>query len=195
LFGETTVALIDRNQFDFLYRQNYPRIRHFVVRQGFCDDIAEDIVQESFVNAWEKRSSLSSIETFGAWVRAISRNLCYLHLRSRRLVPMNLQTNPCDSFESSELGDREEFASWLSQQCDETWNHHEREAALAALQNLVQSMPEGTRGKVGRLFYFEQKSVNQISDLLNIKQNTILSHLRRFRLDLTRAMGPIYADA
>lgn len=188
------MALIDRNQFDSLYRQNYPRIRHFVVRQGFCDDIAEDIVQESFVNAWEKRSSLSSIETFGAWVRAISRNLCFLHLRSKRLVPVSLQTSSCESFESSELGDREEFASWLSQQCDETWNLSEREAALAAIQSFVQEMPEGVRGKVGRLFYFEQKSVSQISSLLNIKQNTILSHLRRFRLDLTRAMGPFYAD-
>lgn len=108
---------------------------------------------------------------------------------------MSLQTPPCDSFESSELGDREEFASWLSQQWDQTWNDHERESALAALQNLVQAMPEGTRGQVGRLFYFEQKSVSQISELLNIKQNTILSHLRRFRQDLTRAIGPIYADA
>lgn len=189
------MASIDRIQFDSLYRQNYPRVRLFVVRQGFCEDIAEDIVQESFVNAWEKRSSLSSVDTFGAWVKAISRNLCFLHQRSKRLVPMSVMNSVNEALETFELGDREEFASWVSEQSDGGWNQKEREEVLTTLLETIQNMPEGTRGKIGRLFYCDQKSVVQISEQLNIKQNTVLSHLRRFRHDLFQAMSQYHGDA
>jgi RNA polymerase sigma factor (sigma-70 family) len=180
------VATIDKIHFDFLYRQNYLRIKSFVLKHGFCESIADDIVQDSFINAWEKRSSLRSIETFGPWIRAISRNLCFLHLRSKRVVSMSEIKAHRDLCEFEEIGDAEEFINWIESENNQVWNRKERELALEALYHSIEHMSDSIRKKIGKLFYLEHRSVHEIGLILDIKQNTILSHLRRFRKELSR---------
>lgn len=180
--------MIDKVQFDTLYRQNYARVRNFVVRHGFCEATAEDIVQESFVNAWEKRSSLASIDTFGPWVRAISRNLCFLHLRSKRIVPISEIQAHKELCELEEIGDAEEFVNWFQEQNDQSWNLEEREHAIQTIAQTIEEMPESIRKKIGKLFYLDQCSVQKITAILGLKQNTVLSHLRRFRQELTKSL-------
>ena len=182
------MATIDRMEFDLLYRKNYLQVRNFVARHGFCDATAEDIVQDSFVNAWEKRSSLSSVDTFVPWVRAISRNLCFRYLRSKFLVCISDLKSQSNTSDTLDLGDREEFVNWYQNQNDHCWTQEEREHALGAIACTIKQMPESPRKRIGMLFYLEQKTVHQITILQNMKQNTVLSHLRRFRQELAREL-------
>lgn len=182
------MATIDKKQFDFLYRQNYPRVRNFVLRHGFCESTAEDIVQESFINAWEKRGSLSSLELFGPWIRAISRNLCFLYLRSKRVVSMSEIKAHKDLCEFEEIGDAEEFVNWIHGENNQSWSLEEREHALETVSRSIEQMPDSIRKKIGKYFYMDHYSVQEITMTLNVKQNTVLSHLRRFRKELARSL-------
>jgi len=52
-------------------------------------DEAEDVVQETFVRAWNKRGRLREPEKFPAWVTAMARNRACDLLRKRRTVPLD----------------------------------------------------------------------------------------------------------
>lgn len=52
-------------------------------------DEAEDVVQETFVRAWNKRSRLREPEKFPAWLVAVARNRACDLLRKRRTVPFD----------------------------------------------------------------------------------------------------------
>src|SRR5262252_9273550 len=55
---------------------------------------AEDLVQETLLRAWEKRTTLTSPGSYRAWLYRIATNLCLDRLRSapRRFLP--LETHP-----------------------------------------------------------------------------------------------------
>jgi RNA polymerase sigma-70 factor, ECF subfamily len=55
---------------------------------------AEDLVQETLLRAWEKRATLTSPQSYRAWLYRIATNLCLNTLRgtSRRLLPT--ETHP-----------------------------------------------------------------------------------------------------
>ena len=61
------------------------------------------------------------------------------------------------------------------------------ELSLDVLRGMIEGST-GTRGEVAKAFYLEEKSVLQISCDLGLNTNTVLSHLRRFRIHMTRAM-------
>jgi RNA polymerase sigma-70 factor (ECF subfamily) len=52
-------------------------------------DEAEDVVQETFVRAWRKRTNLRETEKFPAWITAMARNRACDLLRKRRTVPLD----------------------------------------------------------------------------------------------------------
>src|ERR1051326_5571291 len=53
---------------------------------------AEDLVQETLLRAWEKRVTLTSPESYRAWLYRIATNLCLNRLRSvsRRSLPVDI---------------------------------------------------------------------------------------------------------
>jgi RNA polymerase sigma-70 factor (ECF subfamily) len=62
------------------------------------------------------------------------------------------------------------------------------EQSITLLRQLIQMHEGEPRGTVARLFYLEQKTVKDIGEALLMNQNTVLSHLRRFRLIVSQAM-------
>ena len=79
----------DPDSFEMLIR-TYSRTLFavaFAVLQN--SDEAEDVVQETFVRAWNKRSRLREPEKFPAWITAMARNRACDLLRKRRTVPLD----------------------------------------------------------------------------------------------------------
>src|SRR5690349_4494543 len=73
---------------------------------------AEDLVQETLLRAWEKRATLTSPESYRAWLYRIATNLCLNRLRgvSRRSLPADISP-PNDP--SSPAPPRLEEPVWL----------------------------------------------------------------------------------
>jgi RNA polymerase sigma-70 factor (ECF subfamily) len=73
---------------------------------------AEDLVQETLLRAWEKRATLTSPESYRAWLYRIATNLCLNRLRSvsRRSLPSDISP-PSDP--SSPAPSRIEEPVWL----------------------------------------------------------------------------------
>jgi RNA polymerase sigma-70 factor (ECF subfamily) len=157
---------------------NYEVLVRSIVRQfQFRDAAADDLVQDIFIKAWKGLDQLDNQAALTAWLKVIARHECLneikilkkqRHLVSVECVPDEVEQAPaCEIFEMTLF---------------------RLEEHLAVLHDLIQNHKDPIRRNVACLFYLEQRSIRDISLVLDMKTNTVLSHLRRFRLIVTKAM-------
>lgn len=60
-----------------------PRLVRFAYVQGITADAADDVVQETLLEAWRHLDQLYSLEHFEAWLHGICRNVCRRWMRER----------------------------------------------------------------------------------------------------------------
>ncbi len=119
---------------------------------------AEDLTQQTFLNAQMKLSQLRSSDAARAWLFAILRN-CYLKSRRRRVpalasnIEMNVYEIPADAPLEPPF-DRERLQAALDQMPDEF--------KIVVL-----------------MFYFEECSYREIAERLDIPLGTVMSRLSR----------------
>jgi len=64
-----------------------PRLLRVARLNGIGPDEAEDVVQETFLEAWRHLEKLREPERFAAWLDGICRNICKRHLRAQATTP------------------------------------------------------------------------------------------------------------
>jgi len=69
------VRYSDKDSFKKLYLQYHPVLFRFVVSRVHDKDLAEDIVQDTFIRVWRIRRSLASDKSFFSLIAKISSNL------------------------------------------------------------------------------------------------------------------------
>ncbi len=74
-----------KSQF-ILYKQFSKAMYNIAIRFLNNKMDAEDILQESFLTAFEKLSELSDFNAFGSWLKRIVINNCISHIRKSKLV-------------------------------------------------------------------------------------------------------------
>jgi RNA polymerase sigma-70 factor (ECF subfamily) len=60
-----------------------PRLLRVAQLNGIGPDDAEDVVQETLIEAWRHREKLREPDRFAAWLNGICRNMCKRHLRAQ----------------------------------------------------------------------------------------------------------------
>jgi len=66
----------DKKAFEKLYNQYHAKLYQYI--SGLCYERnldAEDVVQETFVQAWKKLGTLKEPKAFGSWLKKIAKNL------------------------------------------------------------------------------------------------------------------------
>ncbi len=71
----------DKKAFGKLIRAHNKRLFRFIYAMLGSFDQAEDVVQESFVKAWENMKTFKTGFDFYPWLSTIARNTAYNHLR------------------------------------------------------------------------------------------------------------------
>lgn len=100
----------DRLAFEKLYRSHCDRIYALCWRMCGCDwALAEDMVQEAFVRAWNKLDLFRGESKFGTWLHRLTVNVV---LSDRRIRVKRLQRERelVDDLERTLVGDRDVFA-------------------------------------------------------------------------------------
>jgi RNA polymerase sigma-70 factor (family 1) len=99
------VAGGDADAFRVLYDQYYQKIYNLGMHLTRSEILSEEIVQDVFIKLWEKRSMLTGINYFNAWLRTIARNTTTDYLRSlsaERLGLAKLAAQPKENNESTQ---------------------------------------------------------------------------------------------
>lgn len=160
--------------FESLYKAYYLQVAGIVYGYRFYDGAADDLIQDIFIQAWRYRDTLKQNSSFGAWIKVIARNRCLNEIRKRR------PTVSIDAF-----GDENDV---VSLEADDYSKSYHFEFSLSLLRDLVLDHKKEPQATVAKLFYLDHIPVKDIAQKLSMPDNTVLSHLRRFRLNISKAM-------
>ncbi|WP_313340229.1 sigma-70 family RNA polymerase sigma factor [Sedimentibacter sp.] len=121
---------------------------------------AEDVVQETLIKIFQKLNTFKENSGLYTWIYTIALNLCRDRLRKKRELL---------SLEDEWVNDAESVESYVEKNIDRELLRKELfEINSVYRETLV-------------LFYFDNFSVKEISDILNEKEGTIKSRLSRGR--------------
>lgn len=149
----------------------YPEIYHTIKALVHQEDIAQDIVQESYYKCLKKIRQLREPEKFPMWMKKIAINTAKAHLRREDWI----------LFSEAEG----EGARSIAQLQDERMEHLpemvvEQSEIKEMLNKILGSLDDKQRMVVG-MFYYEQMSVNEIAEELSCSANTVKSRLNYAR--------------
>ena len=75
----------NEDAFAFLFKKSFPRLLGYAVRFVENEEVALDIVQECFLNFWEKRNLLVAVSVTSL-LFAMVRNSCLNYLKHEAVV-------------------------------------------------------------------------------------------------------------
>ena len=163
----------DSKAFGLLVRMHQKRLFRFVYSLVNSFDIAEDIVQESFVKAFEKIDTFNTTYAFYPWIATIARNTAYNHIqREQKKESLDKMTEVGYNPESADI-------SALDMLLDEENNKR--------LYKAILSLPVKYR-IVFTLRHFEKMDYSEIASYLKIPPGTVDSRLYRARQMLLDAV-------
>ncbi len=135
---------------------------------------AEEVAQDAFLRAWLALARFRGESSFGTWLYRIVARRAFdrlEQLRSRR---------------GRELGG--EAAADLAERTPAPGRAGSPEAVEQArrLERMVSALPAAQRAAV-TLYYYEDRSVEQVAAILGMPENTVKTHLSRARAALRAA--------
>ncbi len=102
----------DKTAFKQLFHRYHASLFRFIVYRVHDEDLAEDIVQETFLRVWNNRSTLDPKKSFFSLIAKIGTNLCYDHfrysevrIRHKDTIPKPEQSHYDDPQKSQELNE------------------------------------------------------------------------------------------
>ncbi|MXV75376.1 sigma-70 family RNA polymerase sigma factor [Candidatus Poribacteria bacterium] len=151
--------------------QRYQKSVHALVWRKLGDfHIAEDITQDTFLQAYKKLSTLKNHNQFAGWLYVIADRLCIDWSRKRRLITESLEDTPVEEVE------RSSYIHHVSEARETERTEHRREL----VKKLLAKLPESERTVV-TLYYLGEMTAKEIGKFLGVSVGTIKSRLRRGR--------------
>ena len=155
----------------------YQKSVHALVWRKIGDyHYAEDIMQDAFLQAYKKLSTLKNPNQFAGWLYVIANRLCIDWIRKQNR--MQEQTPVMQSLEGTRLEEIEE--SSYTHHIAEQRETESTEYCYELVQKLLEKLPENERTVI-RLYYLNEMSTKEIGKFLRVSANTIASRLHRAR--------------
>ena len=149
-----------------LYRLTYNSVYKTAKVLIQDEDTVLDIVQDSYVKAFQSLDQLDSPENFRAWIKKITTNKANDYLKKKKPILFSEM--------ASEDGDEIDFL-------DERMDHYpelviDRKETARLMKQILDTLSEDQRLVIG-MFYYEQMSVKEIAESLGCSENTVKSRL------------------
>ncbi len=165
----------DETAFASLVRKYQKQVHTLAWRKIRDFHIAEDITQETFLQAYQKLETLEDPTRFPRWLYVIADRLCIAWLRKNQR-----QTEPLEEADLSGI-ETEAYSRFVATEHAETF----AEARRDLVEKLLAKLKENNRTVI-TLHYLEGMTYAEIVNLLGIPENTIRSRLLRARQQLKK---------
>jgi RNA polymerase sigma-70 factor (ECF subfamily) len=159
----------DEAAFKVIYNRYVPRLYYFVLEYIPQKDIVENIIQDTLLVLWDKRSSLSDGTNLSGYLFTVAKNNCLYKLRDARY-----RTKMYDSSDSGDLEMRANMDA-LSALDTSLMTFSEIERIIADTLN---KLPPQCR-IVFNLSRFEEKKYKEIAEELSISQKAVEGHISK----------------
>lgn len=168
----------DEIAFKVVFNKYYSRLYYFILEFISFDDIAENIVQDTFFTLWIKCHELKDDSNLNAYLFTVARNNCLYKLRDQRYRQKLFTTN---LLSQDELDMNMEMLNTLD---PSTYTFDEINRII---ERTLEELPPQCK-KVFMLSRFEEKKNKEIAEELNISVKVVEKHiskgLKKFRVSL-----------
>ncbi len=168
--GKDQSHLFDQDliRFEQLFQKYSPRLTKYAAHILGNTKEAEDLVQDVFLDIWEKRTNPDAKKNIPAFLYAIMHNKCINHLKARIVKEKYIHRQV--KFETEEL-------------YHISFNHSGGfisfdEKLHAELEGLIKKMPQQC-GTAFRLRWIEGKKIREIAEIMDISSTMVDKHLAK----------------
>ena len=160
----------DENAFTTLVEKHRKWIHSLAWREIGDFHAAQEITQDTFIQAHKSLPTLKDPNRFSGWLHVIAKRQCIEWLRRK---PMTMQS--LDAMPKAEL-ERVSYARYL----DEERTQASTDGLREVVERLLQKLPVNERS-VMVLHYYKGLTCEEVSVLLDVSLNTVKSRLYRAR--------------
>ena len=132
--------------------------------------IAQEIMQDAFLTAYQKLSTLANRNRFAGWLYVITNRKCIAWHRNKKPQPQSLEETAQVELEEAY------YTEYMSKQREDAANQERRDMVRKLLNTLQES--EQT---VVNLYYIAEMECEEIGKFLGVSTNTVRSRLHRAR--------------
>lgn len=170
-----------RGAFESLVATHQQLCWNIVFRLVRHNDDAHDLCQETFILVYRKLAGFRFESSLRTWIGRIAYNVAMTYLQRRRAETAVMSRNAQDVESLEEFPDRANVEAVASRD--------ERARLLHAAMNELRPLQR----TILTLYYIDESSVAEISEITSLPEGTIKSHLHRtrqsLRADLERSLG------
>ena len=160
----------DDDAFNTLVQRHQRGVHALAWRKVSDFHYAEEITQDTFLQAYKKLSTLKNPNQFAGWLYVIANRLCINWLQRHKPAMQSLEDTPVEEIEESS------YIHHAAEQREADGTEHRYEIA----QKLLSKLPESER-TVMTLHYLGEMTAKEISKFLGVSVNTITNRLWRAR--------------
>lgn len=132
---------------------------------GMSQDDAEDVFQICYMKLFTRAKQFRGEARFSAWLRTVVRNICIDCIRSQKsALSLDMIADNCDSCPLSCFCRADSFLKKAEER--------------SILKKAINKLPAHYRAPI-ELFFFEEKSYREISEILHRPVNTVGTHINR----------------
>jgi len=182
--GAAFAQLVDRHQ-----RQLY----RLALRMTGSEADAQEVLQEAFLNAYQKLPLFRGEAQFSSWLYRIAANSALMRLRRKRRAPDTLSDQPLEL-----SGPRFSAEGYLEPTSNSDWSQRADEKMMSgqlgtAINKAVQELPADYR-TVFLLKDVDGLSNEDIATALDLTVPAVKSRLHRARLALREKLGEFFDE-
>lgn len=160
----------DKDAFGVLYNNTYNQAFYTVKSMIKDDDAVNDILQDSYVKAFLHMDSFKGDDKFLPWIKQIAANTARDWLKKKKpMLFTDLNDDDDDMVFEEQIEDERE------ENIPEKLIEHKETIRL--IGEIVDSLPDDQRAVIG-MYYYENKSVNDIASAMGASQSAIKSRLK-----------------
>lgn len=165
----------ERRSFDHLYKRYEAKIYNFLYRLLGRREKAEEVMQDAFVQVFRNLNRYVPGKSAAPWIYRIAHNAALNYFRAEKKHRRDV------SLELEESKEQQSLQNVLSSASESPEVRVREEEFQKALQRAIDSLPE--KYKIVLILHdIEQKSYEEIQEILRIPYQTVATHLARARL-------------
>jgi RNA polymerase sigma-70 factor (ECF subfamily) len=179
----TLVTRGDQDALGVLYERYSRAVYSFSLRIVGDAQVAEEILQEVFVRAWQQGGSFQAARgSLITWLLSITHNLSIDEVRRRKRRPQKADAEEPETILASlpDEGSDVEEEVWLS-------------SLRVSIQDALQQLPAAQREAI-ELAYFQGLTQREIAEVLGEPLGTIKTRMRLGMLKLREQLGPVVSE-
>jgi RNA polymerase sigma factor (sigma-70 family) len=155
--------------------ERYENLLRYVIARHTVDAmLAQDLLQETLLEAYLSLDTLQEKSSFRSWICAIARHICLMSFRRRRIQTVSLDVYGGIALDQALWGESVEETA-------------ERSQLRWVIRQAVRKLSDRNR-EVVALFYFEDFSLEETAAALGLTANTVKGRLHRARQQLRAAL-------